>query len=170
MAGWELVDNGTGKLVLKQKPDAPIAPEKDKDKEWKLSIEKKLEDLDKKLSGFIEAQMGGLGNVLTALGPKIETLSNTLDEKTPEGEQAERNLTVTDEKTDLKDLNWYSMLVMVDGPGNVYMGVNDRNFPSTPMHPTDKIWIDMGKRGGIKRVRLFCDEGETSNVRILAIK
>lgn len=154
-----------------EEPEEPKETHDEGERDAMLQVLERLDAMEEKMDG-LEAMVNGMGGSLIADSDvdKIERLTAMLEEKTPEGEQKERYLTVTSDGTDLNDLDWYNMLVMVDGPGDVYVGVNDRRFPSTPLKPGDRVWMDFGKKGAIKRVRLLCDAGDTSEVRILALK
>ena len=101
-----------------------------------------------------------------------ELLTETLDvlkSQIPEGRQEEREAHVTHDHYDITDIKWCSMFLINDGPDDVYMGLNDRDFPSTPIKKGEMPTFDFTKKGGIYKVRLTCDEGETADVRIFAI-
>lgn len=96
-------------------------------------------------------------------------IATRLDERVPEGEPDEREIAVTEKATDI-DVSWFSFTLFNDGPGNVFVGWNNKLFPTVPIKKGESYTVDGIKRGGIQLVRVKCSKGETASVRIKALR
>ena len=104
-----------------------------------------------------------------------EEIKEEIDTQQPEGKQTDRYESVTDQVNMVYDeanhgLNWTSCSLVNDGPGGVYVAVNEWEQPTAPIPIGESIDIDLKQRYAIKKIYLVCDAGETSTVRLYALK
>ncbi len=102
-------------------------------------------------------------------------IKEEIDTQQPVGEVTDMREAVTDQVKMLYDeaehgLNWTSCSLVNDGPGGIYVAVNVWEQPAAPIPIGESIDIDLKRRGAIKKIYLVCDTGETSTVRLYALK
>jgi hypothetical protein len=105
----------------------------------------------------------------------LQEIRDEMRSKNPEGEVTDRLVNVTSTVQDVYDealqgLFWTTCSAINSGPNNVYIAVNDWVQPEAPLPPGESMNIDFGKRGSIKKIWLKCDNGETAQVRLHAMK
>jgi len=67
-------------------------------------------------------------------------------------------------------LGWQSFTITNVGSSPVYLAVNDWKRPEAPIYPGENIDIDFKRSGAIERIYLKCDEGQSTTVKIHAVK
>jgi len=107
--------------------------------------------------------------------PVLHEINQSILQPVPEGEYVEENINVTDIVYSLIDeqaggLNWTSFSLTNNGPGAVYMRINNGKQPVSPLPAGQSITIDFHKKGVINSLYLNCNIGETANVTIRAVK
>ena len=104
-----------------------------------------------------------------------QEIKEEIDTQQPEGKQTDMYESVTDQVKMLYDeaehgLNWTSCSLVNDGPDGVYVAVNEWEQPLAQIPIGESIDIDLKQRGAIKKIYLVCAAGETSTVRLYALK
>jgi len=104
-----------------------------------------------------------------------QEIKEEIDTQQPEGKQTDRYESVTDQVNMVYDeanhgLNWTSCSLVNDGPDGVYVAVNEWEQPLAPIPIGESIDIDLKQRYAIKKIYLVCAAGETSTVRLYALK
>jgi len=108
--------------------------------------------------------------VLTTQQPSFETLPQS-----PQGEVFTRTIPVTSQTYLLDDkqlggLNWTSFDLTNNGPGPVYISVNNMDWPESALPVGQTINIDFKQRNAIKKIYLKCDAGNTAEVLFWVVK
>lgn len=105
----------------------------------------------------------------------LSDIKTEIQTQTPSGSVTDKYITVTD-KVKLvknhrhKDLNWMSCSICNKGHKPVYAVVNKWRRPTASISPGECENINLKKRNAIKKLYLTCDKGETTIVRIHALK
>lgn len=100
----------------------------------------------------------------------IKEIKSCLEKSKPKGEIYDMKVNVTDKVKLLDNLGWSACDITNAGPDPVYIAVNAWKRPELPLAPGLTTNIDIGKRGGIKKVYLVCDKGKKSTVYIRILK
>ncbi len=106
---------------------------------------------------------------------KISAIHETIKSKIPEGISDNLSKSVTADITDLISDNtpsmpWMSFSLINDGPNGVNVVINERTMEKAPVKKNETFKADFLARGMIQRVWLYCEKGESANVRIYALK
>jgi hypothetical protein len=106
---------------------------------------------------------------------RIIAIHETMKSRIPKGITDNIPATVTDELFDLRDettpsMPWMAFSLMNDGPNGVNVIVNDRSTSKAPIKKGEVFDVDMEARDMIHRVILYCEKGETANIRIYPLK
>ena len=114
-------------------------------------------------------------SLMPEIKPVLVEIKKEIEIDKPVGEQTDMYESVTDQVKMLYDeanhgLNWTSCSLVNDGPSGVYVAINNWRQPSAPISVGESINIDLKQRYAIKRIYLVCDAGETSTVRLYALK
>jgi len=106
---------------------------------------------------------------------RLLDIHNTMKSRIPDGVADNFPRTVTEELTDLSretipSMPWMSFSMINDGPNSVNVVINDRSIDKAPVKKGEVLDADMEAKDKIHRVLLFCEKGETANVRIYSLK
>jgi hypothetical protein len=106
---------------------------------------------------------------------RIVAIHETIKSKIPLGITDNIPLVVTDELLDLSpetitSMPWMSFSLVNDGPNAVNVIINERTTDKAPVKKGEILDVDMEARDKIQRVMLFCEKGETANVRVYPLK
>lgn len=106
---------------------------------------------------------------------KISAIHETIKSKIPEGISDNLSKTVRDGLLDLRGENvpsmpWMSFSLLNDGPNSVNVIINERAMEKAPVRKGEILDANMLAKGMIHRVWLYCEKGQTANVRIYALK
>jgi len=112
---------------------------------------------------------------LSELTDTMKNIERNLSLQTPKGEVTDMTVNVSDTVKMLyneknRGLNWSSFTITNIGNSPVYMAVNTWRRPQSPIYPGENIDVDFKRRGAIKKIYLVCDRGQTSTVKIHAVK
>lgn len=106
---------------------------------------------------------------------KILDIHETIKSKIPVGVSDNLSKVVTGEIIDLrpgniKSMPWMSFSMLNDGPNAVNVVINERTTAKAPIKKGELLDADLLAKDMIYRVWLYCEKGETANVRIYALK
>ena len=106
---------------------------------------------------------------------RVAAIHETIKSRIPEGIADNIPKTVTEELTDLSretipSMPWMSFSLINDGPNSVNVVINDRATDKAPVKRGEVLNADLLAKGMVYRVLLYCERGETANVRVYALK
>lgn len=106
---------------------------------------------------------------------RIVAIHETIKSRIPEGIADNIPAAVTDELFDLSSettpsMPWMTFSLINDGPNGVNVIINNRSTDKAPVKKGEVLDVDMEARGKIYRVMLYCEKGETADVRIYPLK
>ncbi len=108
----------------------------------------------------------------------LTEIKKEIQDQVPEGEALDKSVSVTSAISEVYDtdyeaqkgLNWMSCSVFNKGPDDVYISVNKWKWPEAPLSVGQTMNFDFSKKKAIKKIFLKCDDGNTSNIDIHAMK
>lgn len=106
---------------------------------------------------------------------RILAIHETIKSRIPEGIADNIPAVVTDELFDLRSettpsMPWMTFSLINDGPNSVNVIINNKTTAKAPVKRGEVLDVDMEARDKIHRVMLYCEKGETANVRIYPLK
>jgi hypothetical protein len=106
---------------------------------------------------------------------RLLDIHKTIKSRIPEGVADNFPKTVTEELTDLSretipSMPWMSFSLINDGPNSVNVVINDHATDKAPVKRGEVLDADLIAKGMVYRVMLYCERGETANVRVYALK
>lgn len=106
---------------------------------------------------------------------RIIAIHETIKSRIPEGITDNVPITVTGELSDLRSetipsMPWMAFSLINDGPNSVNVVVNDKSTDKAPVKKGEVLDVDMEAKDKIYRVMLYCEKGETANIRIYPLK
>ena len=114
-----------------------------------------------------------IAGMLEDQGKTLIDFFNDWKETIPRGRIRPLDLTVTATITELNptnapDMPWMTIDLFNDGPNPVYVTINEEfTRRKAPLTIGETLTVDMKKRN-INKIFLFCDAGNTANIRIYA--
>jgi hypothetical protein len=106
---------------------------------------------------------------------RILAIHETIKSRIPEGISDTIPVVVTDELFDMRNetipsIPWMSFSLINDGPNSVNVIINNKSTDKAPVKKGEVLDVDMEARDKIQRVMLYCEKGETANIRIYPLK
>lgn len=106
---------------------------------------------------------------------KLRDIHQTIRSKIPDGVADSIPRTVADDIMELSretipSMPWMSFSLMNDGPNGVNVIINDRSTDKAPVKRGEALDANLIAKDMIYRVFLYCETGETANIRIYALK
>lgn len=140
-------------------------------------IKRKIEMITKE-RGYVQQAIQtqilyDMASLLEDMGKTLVDFHQDWKETIPKAKLRPLELTITQNITRLDPTNTYDMPWMTfdlsnDGPDPVYVTINEEELiEKAPLNSGDSLTVDMKKRN-IRKLYLFCGQGNTAQVRIYA--
>lgn len=109
------------------------------------------------------------------LEKRLLDIHETIKSRIPVGITDNIPLVVTDAVVDLRGetvptMPWMSFSLINDGPNSVNVIINDRTTDKAPVKRGEVLDVNMEAKDMIHRVMLYCERGETANIRVYPLK